>query len=301
MAHSRPYFNRQVRVAFEGVPLSPVINNRVTFEVDKHDGQVLNRATIRIYNLSPNARSVLARPIPLPYPLVDPQINVALFAGYETPIRLMAGQLLFAVNSKIGPDWITEMQVFAGMGASAFGDATVSFAKPTAAKVIADAILAPLKLDVRYTQAALGRLQNERATDIANSGSAFRIADDFLRRYGLRFTIEDDGQGLVYVEDQPRNPEAGKTRDNTFSPQTGLVGTPQITRIGVEITALLRPRIRILDRFFVESETITGTLRGQVAADYFVRSVRHVGDTHGEAWFTEIEGIYSSAQEGIYP
>jgi len=294
-------FRRTAQVSFDGVSIKPITDLRVTFDVDKGDGDQLNRGTIKIYNLSPNSRAQLAKPFPIGFPLIDPIIRVFLKAGYDGDnIQLLAGELLSGINTKEGPDWITTLEVWSGINATTKGIANFSFGDPTKAKVIADRLLSVLNIDVKYTDEALDLVGNLKVTDYTSSGLSFREINLFLRRYGLSFTIEEDGQGLVYIDDRPRNPGAGQNSQNTFSPSTGLVGSPSITRTGIEIRALLRPQIRLLERFFVESQTISGTLVGNVVADYHAINIKHTGDTRGEDWYTAIEGAYSNLIEGDY-
>jgi len=294
-------FKRSAQVSFDGVSVKPITDLRIAFEIDKDDGQQLNRGTIRIYNLNSDSRAQLAKPYPIGYPLIDPIIRVFLKAGYGGDnVQLLAGELLSGINTKEGPDWITTLEIWSGINATTKGISNFSFGDPTKAKVIADRLLSVLNIDVRYTDEADDLINNLKVTDYTSSGLSFREISLFLRRFGLSFTIEEDGQGLVYVDDRPRNPEAGQTSQNTFSPQNGLVGSPAITRTGIEIRALLRPQIRLLERFFVESRTISGTLVGNVVADYHAISIKHTGDTRGEDWFTEIEGAYSNLIAGDY-
>jgi len=294
-------FNRSAQVSFAGVSIQPITDLRIAFEVDKTDGMQFNHGMIEIYNLNQEARAKLAKPIHPDLPLVDPNIKVFLKAGYkDEEIQLIAGELMAGTNIKDGPDWITTLDVWSGIDAATKGKTNISFSEPTPVKTVVDSMLSVLNIQIRYTAVAEQILNTKRITTFSVGGLAFRETALFLRQYGLDFTIDEDGQGLVYVDDRPRNPNAGKNRDNTFSPQTGLIGSPSITRNGVEIRSLLRPRIRLLERIFVESESITGTLRGDIPADYFVTSLTHTGDTRGEDWTTSIVAHYSTISEGNY-
>ncbi len=297
-------FDRVARVSFAGVQLDPVTDLRIQFTADKHDGLQLNQGTITIFNLSENARNTIARPYPLDFPMIDPVITVFLKAGYRgQDVQMFAGDLMSATNERVGPDWRTVIQMFSGFNVITKADVDVSIDKPTPPRSIADRLLAPLKIDVRYTSAAAAHLKKQtKVPSYSESALSFRAAYEFLDRYGLAFTIEEDGQGLVYVDDRPRDPDASKSQENTFSPDNGLIGTPRVTRYGIEIRSLLRPNIRIMQRFFVESDTIRGTLRGggRPTGEYHVTKVSHTGDTRGEDWFTEVEGAYSNLVEGEY-
>lgn len=289
-------FDRVAEVSFAGVGIEPVTDLRIQFAVEKHDGVQLNFAEIIIFNLSVTTRNALARPRPLSRLLADPVITVILKAGYKgQEITMYAGDLITAKNERSGPNWRTVMSLISGYNRSVKSWTNVSLKEKTDAKTLADRLILPLGLDVVYTDEAKTKLDGKSVASFTESGLSFRTVHNFLSKYGLAFTIEEDGKGLVYVDDAARDPDAQKTKDNTFSPETGLIGTPQITTPGVNIRTLLRPNIKLKQKFFVESETITQTLQGggqQLTNEYNAINISHFGDTRGEDWFTEIEGVY---------
>jgi hypothetical protein len=229
----------------------------------------------------------------------NPIVMVKLSAGYGEEIaHLYSGDILWAHNEQRGPDWITQMELYTGLAAATSAASQVSFAKQTQARSVLESILKPLDVSIRYTPEAEQVLSGKIVEDYTTSGLAHREADDFLRRYDLAFTIEEDKQGLVYRPTRPREPDRQRSEENTFSADNGLVDTPKITRSGVEIRSLLRPQIRIFDKFFVRSPTVQGTLRSvDYSAEYYAIHLRHIGDTHGEDWHTEIEGAYTKLGE----
>lgn len=296
-------FDRSARIEFEGVDIKDIEDLRIVFDVDKNDGLQFNHGNIVIYNLSRENRAKIARPYPLGYPMIEPIIKVSLYAGYVgNEVLILSGDILSATNEKRGPEWMTTIDIYSGLDDSTKADAQVSFAIATDAKVVADKLLSELGIDIKYTPDALAEIQNKKTSDFAASGLAANEATTFLARYGLAFTIEENGQGLVYVDERPRNPDAAKSNDNTFKPTNGLLGTPKITRSGVEIKSLLRPRLKLFERIFVESETTKGSLQASpdYSPDYHIIGLRHVGDTRGDDWFTEIECAYSKLSEGVY-
>jgi hypothetical protein len=305
-------FDRSIRVEFSGVDIKQVTEKRIAFEVDKNDGLQFNHGLITIDNMPEKDRFKIARPHPLGFPMSDPVISVSLYAGYkDKEILLVTGDVLSAINAKNGPTWQTVIDVYSGLNDSTRADVQVAFSRPTNSKSIADQLLGKLGIDIKYTPEALSALQNQRVNDFATSGMADKEASIFLGRYGLSFTIEESGQGLVYVSDRPRNPQAGKTNDNTFSTGNssdgnnttgnGVIGTPVITRRGIDLKAYLRPRMKLFEKIFVESATTTGTLQGaNYSPEYHIIGLKHIGDNRGADWFTELECVYTSLSQGNY-
>lgn len=297
------YFDRKVRVSFDGISIPPVEKLRVAFQVDKDDGEHANRGTVRIYNLRASSRSALARAFPVETPFVEPVIKCYLFTGYgDRLVQLIAGEVLSATNVRVGPDWITEIEVFTGIQAATMSNIQVSYDGKTTAKKIINDLLAPIGVDIRFTEDAEKAVQGKTVSDYSTSGLSIYETNNFLSRYNLAFVIEDDGIGLVYVRNQPRENSRDQRSENTFNQESGLIGTPKVTRTGVQFRALLRPTVKVLQRIYVESQTINATLQNEskLASEYFVTGVKHIGDTHSEDWYSEIIGAYVGLAEGIY-
>lgn len=295
-------FDRSIRVEFEGVDIPPITDLRVAFEIDKNDGLQFNHAFITITNMPDKNRNKIARAHPLNFPMIDPVIKMSLFAGYKgREILLAAGDVLSAIPNLRGANWETEIDIYSGLSDSTKADTQVAFSLPTSAKVISDQLLAKLGMDIKYTAEALDILKNKKPNDFSTSGMSAQEATVFLARYGLAFTIEESGRGLVYKSNRPRNPNSGKTDSNSFTPQNGLIGTPQITRAGINIKSFLRPQIKLFEKIFVESQTTTGALQAPgYSPEYHVIGMKHKGDNRGADWFSEFECVYSKLAEGVY-
>ena len=298
-----PNFKRTVRVVFEGVDIDPIEDLRVAFDVSKSDGEQLNKGTITIWNMRPSSRAALSNARPLNTLLVEPTIKVSLYAGYEDSTKeIITGDVYLSPSVRDGSDWITTIEVYSGITAATLANVNISFDGKTNAKFIAGELGTPLGLDISYTEEASQILENKTYFDFSESGMSVRSLSTFLNRFNLGFTIEEDGKGLVYKLNAPRELDQPRSPENAFNKSNGLVGTPSITRTGVEIVALLRPQIKLLQSFYVESQTINEVLQGneELTNKYFAKSVRHFGDTHDNQWFTSIEGFYADILDGVY-
>lgn len=296
-------FHREIKVAFDGIDIDTITDLRIIFDANKSDGEQLNKATITIYNLKSSSRSALSKPRPLKAGFADNVITVLLYAGYEGNIKeIIAGDIYMAHSTRVGTEWITTIELYSGIASATIGNVSVSFDGSTKAKSIADELINPLGISVDYTQDALDILSGQTYSDFSDSGMALRSINVFLKRFDLKFTIEENNKGLVYKENMPRKREEEITEINSFNKNNGLIGSPNITRTGVEFVALLRPEIHILDTVFVESQTINEALQRDklLLNKYAVKNIRHFGDSRGEEWFTAIEGFYPDVLDGIY-
>ena len=86
------------------------------------------------------------------------------------------------------------------------------------------------------------------------------------------------------------------------SPTTGLIGSPQQTDAGVNIRSLLNPNIVMVlpPRLIKIDQALTrqelkriGVNSSSLEQDgtYKIIGVRHVGDTRGNDWYTEVVGL----------
>lgn len=82
-----------------------------------------------------------------------------------------------------------------------------------------------------------------------------------------------------------------------YSPSTGLVGTPQQTQDGVALRVLLDPRAKLATQIKLSPDTVIAQLpRVQNTYPtildqdglYVIAGVRHIGDSRGDTWTTEI-------------
>lgn len=289
-------YKRGIRIEFEGADIAPIIDLRVTFDVSKSGGEGLNKGIITIYNLRPAARAALLIARPKKELADDPVIKVRLYAGYEGNLKsLVAGDILLSKSTKKGTEWITEIEVWAGLTAATKATVVASWDGKTFVESIIDTLLEPLGVPIRYTEAALERIDGETYADFAESGMSVAVTNRFLRRYDLAFTIDEDGTGIVYKENEAIDPDAAKTPTNTFNKDNGLIGSPIITRTGVDFVSLLRPEISIFQKIFVQARTLSETLQKEenLINEYIVKTVRHYGDNFDDEWFTEISSTYA--------
>lgn len=90
--------------------------------------------------------------------------------------------------------------------------------------------------------------------------------------------------------------------DFVYTPQNGLIGVPSQTQYGIRFRTLLDPRLQVriplpvvkLDQTSIRlMKRQLGELYGLLDQDgeYGVTAVRHIGDTRGTEWYSEVDGV----------
>ena len=115
------------------------------------------------------------------------------------------------------------------------------------------------------------------------------IEDDFS---DVQRGVDDDNPHRV-------RQDVGKDEAIVVSPETGLVGTPQQVQFGLSFKILLNPAIHLQSLIKLknvqanEASVTPGQQQAPLDDDwiYQVMELTHVGDTRGNDWYTEIQGI----------
>ena len=226
-------------------------NLRVKFDIEKFFNTTLNTATITIYNLKPENRRLLVKR------KVDyeeaPFTTISLIAGYKgEDATIFRGQLIQGFSTRQGPDWLTTLQCVTAYDqiVSAHHGVDASF-KETTAKDLLDKFFADAGVSsaVKFSVADSVALQLERLAGVSYSGRIIDSVLKILRRYGLEANF-DDYEVLISKEFAPVDPETELTAP-LLSVASGIIGSPQITPVGVKLTTLLSNRIAIMKLFRV--------------------------------------------------
>lgn len=287
-------FGRVAQVVVQtGAEQRTIMGHRIVFQVEAFAGPAMSRGVVRMFNLGEDTQRVLARR------KTDfqqsPFTHVFLYAGYQNADSLvLRGNLLRGTNIRVGPDWITELEVIPffeqRVNAMVLPASRFSFTD-TPPMLILDRLFEVLAAgEPRFSTEARVKLSTAAAISGSYSGRAIDEIRRLLARYGLTFSLHNEGP-LVVKEGGAMNPDDPAAALITLNQTTGLIGTPQITDYGVTVKTLLDPRLNPLLRFIVESPTIARTLQVR-AQEYSAIRVKHVGDTRGEDWFTEVDAAY---------
>jgi len=243
-----------------------------------------NLAEIEIYN--PN-KDTLSK-------LQTRYTDIALNAGYEGNVRLIfKGQIRNVFQRKMGPDRI--VTVFAGDGEADWQNSI--FNKTLSENIALKQIVTEIAQS--FVDTTLGVLQGldtpaDKLRGQTLSGSSKDILDKLAEDYGFQWSIQDGNLITVPNEQVLENENAV-----LINQVTGMIGSPTITELGVNVTTLLNPELSPNRAFQVESAFADVAIGGIQFRElprtsgeglYKAFQVTFDGDTHGDNWFSVVEG-----------
>lgn len=272
-------FNRDVRVIAGPVTIDartaagerqPLL--KLTFDVTKNLDREANKCSLAIWNLKETNRKALQ----------EKGLEVIIEAGYvDERNQIFKGDLEQAVIRKETVDWIVEVDF--GDGSKQLKTARIneSLRGPQSVgsilQKVTDALgLDPGNLKEKVQSDGARSVLKELLQNVVLSGKAADVLDEIASSAGLRYSVQD--KTLQFLG----KGEAIRGSSIPLNESKGLLGSPEIGEEGV-VTArsLLNGRIKPGTTVNLESVLLRG--------DYIVQQVRHIGDTWGDQWETQIE------------
>ena len=257
---------------------------RVSFEITKSILSFPNLARITLYN--PNQDTLSA--------LEEKYTRIVLNAGYEGDLRLLfKGDVRNVFQTKTGRDRL--LTIYSGDGEKSWQNAT--FNKTLSESLsVSSAIQEVLKT---FSDVNIGTLQGlpqvaDKMRGQVLSGSSKDIMDNFAEEYGFSWSIQD-GEIIITPEQEPLEGDEAVL----VTAATGMIGSPTITEIGVDVTTLLNPRLLPNRGFIIESinaEVTIGNLffrnvrRTTAEGLYKIQEVVFRGDSRDGDWLSSVKG-----------
>jgi hypothetical protein len=305
MTTNNPLFGRQwkISVYLDNGQILEVSNSdyevqsgalRCTFNIDRPGYQAYYYGDIVIYNLNGPTESQI----------IKESNRVVVEAGYVNGAygKIFDGRIfqIFRERENV-VDYKLTLHCLDGMGIM---DSTLCAFTLFAGsdqrghiKSIAEQATNPIQLGV------ISENINTRA--LPRGKTFFGQPKDYLRQ------IAGDNNAQFYVQDQQIH--ITRVSDGTvltaneaivFTPNTGLIGTPQVTSEGISFKVLLNPLLKITNPSMVVKLDMTAVQQqllkiGQYptildqSGFYQIGKLRHFGDTRGNDWYTEVVGMNS--------
>ena len=251
----------------------------------------LDSAVVTVTNASRSFQKFIARPVSNLSVLVEPPFDIiSVHAGYTSPAPLIfQGVIREAITHRVGADFNTRMSAYTFIDNLGLTYLEKSYVNTSPLTILLDLFIAFQWPQPRFTDAAFNTLKQSSLPSYAVESSAFRSILTLLGRYGLLLTLDEDGPLVAFSGD-----EIDRGPINTLpliSSDTGLIGTPTITKTGIELQTLLEPKIRPLRSFVCKSDSIASTL-GNNQQRYIATSVDHDVTNRGQEFYTNLVGAY---------
>ncbi|MEZ4330429.1 MAG: hypothetical protein R3F35_01650 [Myxococcota bacterium] len=257
----------------------------VDFTVTKTAGRALNRARIKVFNLS---RDTIAR--------IDRELRrVDLLAGYGDSLGMaFSGRISNFFVRQEGPDRICEIYAQDGLRDAQYARVNASLSGGTLRDVVS--LIALSFRDVSVDLDAVPDTPLGPGGGIYSKPS-FDVLNDLARTHGFEWFIVD-GQLRIFG---PNDTDGSDAIGVNY--ETGLIGSPISSRNALEFTALLNPALRPLGLVEVTSATgvevreneealaaldVSGVLFGLNGGLFRISEVTHLGETRGESWYSNV-------------
>jgi len=256
---------------------------RITFEITKDMLGFPNRAHILVYNLARKSVTLIT----------DNFTEVELAVGYGGDlVTLFKGQIRHIISRRDGVDTITE--VYAGDGESAIRDTTFSksFAKGIQWKQIFSDIIGSFGVPTERLDGLEDK--GETLNGATMVGKSAGLMDKLADSFGFNWSIQD---GNMVTQDR-------EGFDTTTPPviitrASGMIGSPALTEIGVDVRVLMDPNIHPFRTIKIETPDVDISIGNLENRDnlptlgeglFRVNKVVHTGDTRGNDWYSAIIG-----------
>lgn len=283
---------------------------RIVFKVNQATSDNAQFAEIYVYNLSEQTMNTLEGD-----GVVVAGQKVILEAGYGDDMDIIFKGDVFQVRRGRESQTDTWFCILAQAGNQTLSTAVVrkEFPAGTTPKQMQDFIKAEY-LNYGVDTGYMCKVSDDQG--LPRSKSVFAPLKDFLKQFcrdnNAEAIIEDDTIKMLPLGENTGTPAY------VLNTRTGLVGMPQLTTDGLNVTSLLNPRLKYGGQIKVDIDSIQtqsydtsygggyidqtqkslDTAAGKYGR-YNIISVTHSGDTRGNDWYTQMIAVGLGAQVQI--
>lgn len=264
---------------------------RVVFDIDINPGETLAFGDFRIYNLAKAST-------------VDAGSSIEFRAGYTNQVdTIFKGYITNTFRERDGASTVQRFLCKSGDPVHDRGSLNSSYSQGVQLLDVLKDIAQqwPRQLDIDETQFSGITLTSGYMVD----GDIPQELNQLAQAYDFDW-LQDRGRLVITKRTASRT-----TPVTEVSQFTGMVGVPEVTRgpngLGVYVINRLNPYFRINGRINIKSEFqsfnagnlfVVG-LAGDARAtgEYNIFALRHRGDSHGNLWVTEIDGLRANSAQ----
>lgn len=297
--------NRIVEVTFEHKGLNPftVSELKINFKVEAQVRLDPNRAEVFIHNMNPTHRNAISQIFDLNR--VEYGGTMTIKAGYgNKPKIIFQGDIARAHVRRQGSEWIAFAEGLHRAEAFDNANLNVSFPKGTRVTSILKHIIN--QLGISDFKASDKSTLTELIGDVKlGSGEIFQgNASDVLKKIAkkvedkLSFSFDETGFNALPIG----SPNADTPIET--SKETGLIGSPTITDVGVNLNMLLTPEIRNGTQINVRSPTALSLKQTAISKSvakksalkddyrpYITEKITHIGDNREGDFITQVQTL----------
>lgn len=288
-------FLRKYRILVaKGDETVDVSDMRCKFRVEKQWAQQPNMTLLTIYNLSATTEN----------DIIKNAESISIEAGYDNGIfgQIFRGNIIQFYRGKEDSTTYT-LNILSLDGDNFLNYGTVAFSLNRGVGQREQIERVAEKSSIPATIGDIKALDNSQK--LSRGKVFFGASKDYLRDASKTSNaIFDVDNNVVNIRKVDSIPEGKAVLLNT---ETGLVGFPSQTDLGVNCKALINPQIIVsgliqIDNASVNQKQIAlGKFLRPLAADgvYRVIKLTHLGDTRGQEWYTTVDAI--SQGENLIP
>lgn len=266
------------------------------FEVHKKMERGGFYAIVRIYNMSAETENKI----------IEEGDRLVIEAGYansgedDTPGqygKIFDGQIIYTSRTKEGnTDYILTLSAIDGDSPLNLNYIAKTVNKGINQRQVIETVCNVSETETPVTEITNGLSEQKLPRGKVFFGRPFDYVEDVCRGNGAIYYVEDGGLTVTKLSD------VSDDEALVISPETGLIGVPQQVEFGVTFKTLLNPAIRMktkikLTHTEVNERDVVPGQNGmkQTPLDeewiYQACEVVHRGDTRGEEWYTEVQGL----------
>lgn len=277
-------------------------NLRVTFSIKKTSTTDFNSASIQVFNLSEETRQRINS-----IPVGNIIIVKAGYAENKQEIIFVGNTVLSSINVE-PPNAVTKIEALDGMEAMNQLKFSVSYAAGTFATKILKDILRRSSLDIKHID--WNKIPDKQyKTGFAFQGDAKVLFNNVCNYLGVEWSIQNNQMKLIPIGG------ADTAKIVYLTPETGLIGSPEKLRddamaayqkdVGKNVVKVVGMagkkykksigggyRIKCLLQPYIEPGSVVQVRSAEIPDIKFrAVEVEHTGDTHGNDWYTIINGM----------
>ena len=248
----------------------------VRFNISKTRGQVQGRARISICNLGRRDLEYLTTYMS-PWVELQKRKKIQLFAGYEGNTALLfSGDILKALPTQPPDVWL-ECEALGGYYNNLITE-SFTLQGPITLKQIAQTLAK--RQGLLFSCQADASVANQQVDNFCHTGGLTNSLKK-LNELGLCVAWIEDGT-LCLDAKEPEFKEGANMR--VISEDSGLVGVPVPGPLGVDVTVLLDPSLKL-----GEPVEIRSSLMPSINGVYWPYSLEHTGELRGNEWYTKLK------------